>query len=181
MRPPIKIAILALIAAAGSFAQQKDWHLILDERLHYFGDHNWIVVADSAFSLRSAPGIETIVSGDSHVNTVRQVLDLLSKQTHVRPVIYTDSELPHVAEQDAPGISAYRQLLSGLLEKFFPVSPAKAILHRDMIRTIDEAAKTYNVLIIKTNIALPYTPVFFELSAGYWSDEAEQRLREAFR
>ena len=175
----MKIAILALLTAASSFAQQKGWHQILAERLPYFGEQNWIVVADSAFPLRSAPGIETIVSTDSHVNTVRQVLDLLSKQVHVRPVVHTDLELEHVAEQDAPGIGAYRQLLSGLFEKLLLEPPAKTIYHDRMLHTIDEAAKTYNVLIIKTNMVLPYTAVFFELKAGYWSDDAEKRLRES--
>src|SRR5579864_2898423 len=114
----MKIAILVLLAAASSFAQQKGWHQILAERLPYFGEHNWIVVADSAFPLRSAPGIETIISNNDEMNTVRPVLDLLSKQAHVRPVVYTDLELDHLAEQDAPGIGAFRQLLSSLLEKF---------------------------------------------------------------
>ncbi len=175
----MKIAILVFLTTASAFAQLKSWRQMLDERLPYFGENNWIVVADSAFPLRSTLGIETIISSDSHVNTVRQVLDLLSKQVHVKPVVYTDLELEHVAEQDAPGISAYRQLLSGLLEKFFAEPPAKVNYHTSMIRTIDEAAKTCDVLIIKTNMALPYTPVFFELKAGYWSDEAEKRLRES--
>jgi hypothetical protein len=175
----MKIAILVLLTAASTFAQVKSWHQMLEERLPYFGESNWIVVADSAFPLRSAPGIETIVSSDSHVSTVRQVLDLLSKQVHVRPVVHTDLELEHVAEQDAPGIDAYRQLLSGLFEKLLPEPPAKAIYHDRMLHTIDEAAKTYNVLIIKTKMALPYTAVFLELKAGYWSDEAEKRLRES--
>jgi hypothetical protein len=175
----MKIAILVLLTAASSFAQQKGWRQILQERLPYFGDQNWIVVADSAFALRSALGIETIISSDSHVNTVRQVLDLLSKQVHVRPIVHTDLELEHVAEQDAPGISAYRQLLAGLFEKLLLEPPAKPVYHTSMLRTIDEAAKTYNVLIIKTNMALPYTPVFVELRAGYWPDEAEKRLRES--
>ncbi len=175
----MKIAILVLLTTACCCAQQKGWHQILEERLPYFGENNWIVVADSAFPLRSALGVETIISSDSHVNTVRQVLDLLSKQVHVRPVVHTDLELEHVAEQDAPGISAYRQLLSGLLEKFLPEPPPKAIYHNGMIRTIDEAAKTYNVLIIKTRMALPYTAVFFELKTGYWPDDAEKRLRES--
>jgi hypothetical protein len=175
----LKIAILVLLTTASAFAQVKGWRQMLDDRLPYFGDHNWIVVADSAFPLRSAPGIETIVSSDSQVNTVRQVLDILSKQMHVKPIVRTDLELEHVAEQDAPGISAYRQLLSGLFEKFLPEPPPRPIAHANLIRYLDDAAKTYNVLIIKTNIALPYTPVFFELKAGYWSDEAEQRLRES--
>jgi hypothetical protein len=175
----MKIAVLALLTIASCFAQQKPWRQILDERLPYFGQGNWIVVTDSAFPLRSAAGIETVISNDSHVNTVRQVLELLSKNVHVRPVVYTDRELNHVAEQDAPGIDAYRQLLSGLFEKFFPDSNPRADQHAGMIRTIDEAAKTFNVLIIKTNMVLPYTSVFFELRAGYWSDEAEKRLRES--
>jgi len=106
MGRPTKIAILVLLTTASSFAQVKSWHQILGERLPYFGDQNWIVVADSAFPLRSSLGIETIVSSDSQVNTVRQVLDMLAKHAHVRPVVHTDLELEHVAEQDAPGESA---------------------------------------------------------------------------
>ncbi len=175
----MKIAILVLLTAASSFAQQRAWRQILDERLPYFGDHNWIVVADSAFSMRSAPGIETIVSSDSQVNTVRQVLNLLSKQVHVRPLVHIDLELEHLAEQDAPGISAYRQLLSGLFEKLLPEPPPRPTPHASLVRYVDETAKTSNVLIIKTNMTLPYTAVFFELRPAYWSDEAEQRLRES--
>jgi len=70
-------------------------------------------------------------------------------------------------------------LLAGLVEKLLPEPPARATYHISNVHTIDEAAKTYNVLIIKTNMALPYTPVFFELRAGYWSDAAEKRLRES--
>jgi hypothetical protein len=175
----MKIAILVLLTAASTFAQVKSWHQMLEERLPYFGEGNWIIVADSAFPLRSAPGIETIVSSDPQVNTVRQVLDLLSKQMHVRPVVHTDLELEHVAEQDAPGISAYRQLLSGLFEKFLPEPPVRPTSHASLVHYIDETAKTFNVLIIKTDMTLPYTAVFFELRTGYWSDDAEKRLRES--
>lgn len=175
----MKIAVLALLTIASSFAQQKPWRQILDERIPYFGEGNWIVVADSGFPLRSTAGFETVISNESHVNTVRQVLELLSKNPHVRPIVYTDRELSHMAEQDAPGIDAYRQLLSGLFDKFFPDSNARTDYHVGMMRTIDEAAKFCNVLIIKTNMALPYTSVFVELRAGYWSDDAEKRLRES--
>ena len=175
----MKIAILVLLTAASSFAQQKGWHQILDERLPYFGENNWIVVADSAFPLRSAPGIETIISSDSQVNTVRQVLDLLSKQVHVRPVVHTDLELEHVAEQDAPESARIASCSQVCLRSFFRNRLSEPISHASMVHTIDEAAKTYNVLIIKTNMALPYTAVFFELRAGYWSDDAEKRLRES--
>jgi hypothetical protein len=174
-----KIAILVLLTTASSFAQVKGWRQILDERLTFFGDQNWIVIADSGFPLLSAPGIETIVSNEPQVNTVRHVLDLLSKDEHVKPIVHNALELEHVAEQDAPGISAYRQLISGLFEKFLPEPPPKPTAHANLIHYVGEAAKTYNVLVIKTNMVLPYTAVFVELRTGYWSDEAEKRLRES--
>ena len=177
----MKLAILILLAAASSFAQQKPWRQILAERLPLFGDGNWIVVADSAFPLRSAPGVETIISDDSHLNTVRHVLDLLSKDGHIRPNIYTDVELKHVPEQDAQGIDAYRQLLSSLLEKFFPQPAVKTVPHATIMQTLDGTARSLNVLIIKTNSTLPYTSVFLELKPGYWQDDAEQRLRQSIQ
>ena len=177
-RSPIKLLALILLTAASSFAQQKGWRQVLTERLPYFGDGNWIVVADSAFPLRAAPGVEMVISGDSHLDTIRQLLDLLAKDAHVRPILYTDAELKHVPEQDAPGIEAYRQLFSALLEKLLPQPPVQA-WHASNMRSLDEAAKSMNVLIIKTNSTLPYTPVFIELKPGYWNEEAEQRLRQS--
>ena len=43
------------------------------------------------------------------------------------------------------------------------------------------AGATFRVLIIKTDMTLPYTSVFCELDCGYWSAAAEQRLREALK
>lgn len=34
-------------------------------------------------------------------------------------------------------------------------------------------------MIIKTDLPLPYTPVFIRLDCGYWSAEAEKELRTA--
>jgi hypothetical protein len=53
--------------------------------------------------------------------------------------------------------------------------------HEDIIKMLDKAAETFNVLILKTDLALPYTSVFFQLDCGYWSAEAEAKLREAIR
>ncbi len=44
---------------------------------------------------------------------------------------------------------------------------------------LNEAARLYDVLVIKTNLTIPYTSVFLELDCGYWAPEAEQRLRRA--
>ena len=36
---------------------------------------------------------------------------LLSECKHIKPTIYTDQELAFVSEEDAPGITAYREQL----------------------------------------------------------------------
>ncbi len=173
--------LILLPLASSASAQQKHWRQVLDERLPLYGHRNWIVVADSAYPLQSAPGIETIISTDSQVDTIRQVFAELSKRNHVRPVVYVDKELKFVEEQAAPGIGAFRQLLNGALEKFFTGQAAHAMLHEDIIKQLDQASKTFNVLIIKTNSLLPYTSLFLELRAGYWNDESEEHLRSLMR
>jgi len=40
-------------------------------------------------------------------------------------------------------------------------------------------AQIFRALIIKTGLTIPYTSIFFELDCGYWSAEAEQRLRQS--
>jgi hypothetical protein len=174
----LRLAALLLLAST-AFAQQKPWTQILSERLPYYGHRNWIVIADSAYPLQSAPGIETIVSNQSQTDTVRHVLEAIGRTAHVRPIVYTDVELKYVSEEDAVGISAYRQLLAGIFDKLLPGQKVVSMGHEDIINKLDQASKTFNVLIIKTNMVLPYTSVFLELRAGYWSDEAEQRLRQA--
>ena len=174
----LHLPILLLLVAGSAFGQ---WRSVLSDRLPRYGHRNWIVIADSAYPLQSAPGIETILSNESQVETIRYVLDVLTKAPHVRPVVYTDMELKYVPEEDAVGISAYRQLLSGLFEKFLPDQKVVSMGHEDIINKLDAASKTFNVLIIKTNMVLPYTSVFLELRAAYWGDEAEERLRQSIR
>ena len=48
-----------------------------------------------------------------------------------------------------------------------------------IIHELDEAGRAFHVLVIKTNMTIPYTSVFLELRAAYWGDEAEERLRKS--
>ncbi len=98
----------------------------------------------------------------------------MSKTSHVRPIIYHDSELQNVSEADAPGIKAYHRELEPLLQK----CAVRTIPHEELIARLDEAARVFRILILKTGMTLPYTSVFFELDCGYWSTEAEKRLRD---
>ena len=50
--------------------------------------------------------------------------------------------------------------------------------HEQIIGKLDAAGKTFQVLLLKTNMTIPYTSVFFELECGYWDAASEKRLRE---
>jgi hypothetical protein len=51
--------------------------------------------------------------------------------------------------------------------------------HEELIAKLDEAAKTFRVFVLKTNLTLPYTSVFLELDCGYWDSRAEAELRKS--
>ena len=51
--------------------------------------------------------------------------------------------------------------------------------HEQIIAKLDQTAQVFRVLIIKTELTIPYTSIFFELDCGYWTPRAEQRLRQA--
>jgi hypothetical protein len=154
-----------------------DWKDVLAERVKAFGHRNWVVVADSAYPVQTRGGIETVVTGADHLTVLRAVLDELARSKHVRPVVYLDAELPLVPEADAPGIGAYRAGLGKVLGDRRPQS----LPHEGVIARLDKAGETFRVLVLKTDLTLPYTSVFLELDCGYWSPDAERRLRESVK
>ncbi len=173
------LIIVSMAVAAGCASQSgsagPSWQQKLQETIPVFGHRNWIVIADSAYPAQSRSGIETVVSGADQIEVVEKTLAAVAASRHVRPIIYTDQELKFVREEDAPGISAYRQQLGKLLEK----REVNVLEHEKIISLLDQAGQTFRVLIIKTNMTLPYTSVFLQLDCGYWSADAEQRLRKA--
>ena len=166
--------LLTLIMTTNVFSSET-WKEKLQKELPLLGHRNWIVVADSAYPLQTAPGIETICAEADQVTVVKEVLAALAKTKHVKPIIYTDTEMKFVAEANAPGISAYRDTLGHILAN----QPAQLLPHEQIIAKLDEAGKTFKVLLIKTPLTVPYTSVFFQLECGYWNAEAEKQLRDA--
>ncbi|MBZ5687955.1 MAG: hypothetical protein LAP86_23315 [Acidobacteriia bacterium] len=169
----LTVTILSFAPVLAS-AQSPDWGTRLNEELPLLGHRNWIAVVDSAYPLQTSAGVETIETNASQLDVVRTVLDQLSKAKHVRPVILTDAELKVVPEADAAGVTAYREALSSLLGK----TNLQSLPHEEIIAKLDEAGKTFHVLVLKTNMTIPYTSVFIRLECGYWSADAEKRLRE---
>jgi L-fucose mutarotase/ribose pyranase (RbsD/FucU family) len=152
-----------------------DWQATLKAELPRMGHRNFIVIADSAYPLQSAPGIRTIATGGNQLDVITTVLGEIRKAKHVSPIIHIDSELDHVTEAAAPGIGEYRK---GLAAALADAQPSK-LPHMEIIKKLDASAELFNVLILKTDLALPYTSVFIELDCGYWSAEKEAALRKA--
>jgi len=150
------------------------WRRVVKEQLPLLGHRNWIVVADSAYPAQISPGIETIASGADQVLVVKEVIKAVDEAEHVRAKIYLDAELKYVPQSDAPGIDNYRRQLNSILADKKTVYVA----HEELIAKLDEAAKTFKILLLKTDMTLPYTSVFLELDCGYWNAEVEQRLRQ---
>ena len=151
-----------------------DWELQLNALLPVFGHRNWIVVADSAYPAQSKPGIDTIVSGEDQIHVVQKVLAAIAACKHIRANVYVDKELGFVNGNDAPGISRYRADLEATLGS----ASVKQLPHEDIITRLDQSAQVFRILIIKTEMTIPYTSVFFELDCGYWDANAEKRLRQ---
>ncbi|HEY3897917.1 MAG TPA: RbsD/FucU domain-containing protein [Chthoniobacter sp.] len=154
---------------------QAPWQSKLEQEIPLLGHRNWIVIADSAYPWQTAPGIETINTGATQLEVVKTVLDALGHAPHVKPIIYVDAEMQHVPEADAKGITTYRDDLSKLLAK----REVQSLPHEQIIAKLDEAGKTFHVLLLKTNLTIPYTSVFLQLDCAYWNADAERRLREA--
>lgn len=154
---------------------ETDWKTKVEEILARYGHRNWIVVADAAYPQQSNPAIETIVIDASQLETVGYVNELIEKASHVDPIIYLDQELAYVSEKNAKGVGNYRKELEKILEGKI----VNKKLHEDIISELDESAKLFNVLVLKTNMTIPYTSVFFQLECGYWPAESEQEMRKA--
>jgi L-fucose mutarotase/ribose pyranase (RbsD/FucU family) len=168
-------ALLLLFSTAMTLpAAPATWQQIVQERLPEYGHRNWIVIADSAYPAQSKPGIETIVAHADQMTVVRGVLSILSHARHVTPTLFLDQELQFLEEKESPGIDVYRDQINTLLMG----KPAQRLLHEQIIAKLDEVSQTFRVLIIKTNMTLPYTTVFLQLDCAYWPPDAEKRLRE---
>jgi L-fucose mutarotase/ribose pyranase (RbsD/FucU family) len=159
----------------GAAMASKEWQQHLNAILPAYGHRNWIVVADSAYPAQSKPGIETVVTGAEQIEVTRTVLAAVRASRHVRANVYVDRELEFVADNDAPGAEKYRNELAVLLNDANRIP----LIHEDIIAKLDAVSQVFRVLILKTEMAIPYTSVFFELGCSYWPREAEQRMRAA--
>jgi hypothetical protein len=175
------ISLFALFSCSKKVQQKEEttssasqnWKTEVESTIQLYGHRNWIVVADGAYPKQSNPAIKTIAVDAHQLEVVQFVNEAIKKSTHVQANIFVDKEMAFVPEKDAKGIEKYRIDLNKILE----AKKVQTMLHEDIIRELDNSAKVFEVLIIKTNLTIPYTSVFFQLDCSYWNAEAEQNLR----
>jgi D-ribose pyranose/furanose isomerase RbsD len=158
-------------------AKPAAWTETLTKVLPALGHRNWIVVADAAFPLQISPGSETIVAGEDHFAVLDKVLRAVDGAKHIRPKIWLDKELAFVTEDLAPGADEAKRRLDEALQG----RGAVPVLHEDLIARLDQAGRTFKIVMVKTTLAVPYTSVFLELDCGYWPSENEARMRERMK
>ncbi len=150
-----------------------NWQKVLADRLPAYGHRNWIVVADSAYPAQAKDGIETVVADADQLRVLEVVLAALAKSKHVTPIVHTDQELKYLDDAQAPGVEAYRDSLAAI----FKDKTVESLPHEKIIEKLDEVSRTFRVLVIKTNMTVPYTSVFLQLDCAYWGPDAEKGLR----
>lgn len=158
-------------------ANPTSWQAKVHEELPLLGHRNWIVIVDSAYPLQTSPGIETVDTGTDQLTVLQEVLHFIAHSRHVTPVVFMDAELPYVTEENAPGVVNYRGDLKAALGDL----PVHSVLHEQLIQQMNQTSNSFHVLILKTTLTIPYTSVFLRLDCKYWSDDAEQQLRQAMK
>ncbi len=167
------LSCAAIAAYAVPPATQPNWKMKVAAEMPLLGHRNWILVVDSAYPLQSSPGVETIETNANQIDVVRAVLSTMNASIHVRPDIYMDAELPFVSDSDAPGAATYRTQIANLLHDY----QIESVPHDKIIANIGETGSQFHVLVLKTNMTIPYSSVFIRLDCKYWSADAEKRMR----
>ena len=169
----LSILLAAPMLLAAPPSSSPAWKAKVTQTLPLLGHRNWILIVDSAYPLQTSSGVETVATSAPLPEVLRYVLDTVNHSIHVRPDIFMDAELPYVPDADAPGASAYRTQIANLLRGH----TVQSLPHEQIIDQIDQTSKLFHVLVLKTNLAIPYTSVFIRLNCKYWPDDAEKRLR----
>lgn len=129
---------------------------------------HWKNVLAQLADLNTVNSVLTVAPGTPLPFFHRHLSNLMSIYS-----IWTRS-YPFVPDYDAPGASAYRAQIGNLLRNY----KIESHPHDQIISDIDEAGKTFHILVLKTNMTIPYSSVFIRLDCKYWSTDAERRLRE---
>jgi len=169
-------AVCALLWVVGCMhtGSGNDWRAAVDNQAAQLGYRNWIVIAEASFPAHSRIGVRKVTAPVEVPEALDYVLQALERTENVRPQIYLTRELRSVENDFAPGIDELRKRLQASLHGHEPAE----LDQQSLLTLLEDANRSFDVLVIRTQTALPYSSVFLELKPGYWDADSESRLRE---
>ncbi len=170
------LALVVAFLSLGCAGVQNNppWHAAVDRQAGQLGYRNWIVIAEASFPAQSRPGIRQVTASVDVPEALDYVLNVLEQTENVRSHIYVPRELRSVENDFAPGIDELRKRLKDSLHGH----ETAELEQQSLLTLLEDANRSFDVLVIRTTTALPYSSVFLELKPGYWDVDSETRLRE---
>ena len=163
-----------LSLGCASIADDSTWEAAVRRQVGQLGYRNWIVIAEASFPAHNRPGIRQMNAAVDVPQALDYVLKTLEQTENVRPQIYVSRELRSVENDFAPGIDELRKNLLNSLHGH----ETTELDQQSLLTLLEDASGSFDVLVIRTPTALPYSSVFLELQPGYWDVDSETRLRE---
>lgn len=172
--------ILTCVMAASSLGcsifprQSSTWKDAVNRQVSQLGYRNWVIVAEASFPAHSRPGFRQVTADVDVPEAVDYVLNSLETTQHVRPRVYLPREQRSVENDFAPGIDEMRKKIRASLHGH----ESTELEQQSLLTLLEDASRSFDVLVIRTHTALPYSSVFLELQPGYWDADSESRLRD---
>lgn len=171
------IALTALLWIGGCAmpaVSTPDWQRAVDRQVAQLGYRNWIIIAEASFPAHSRPGFRQVVADVEVTEALDYVIQAMETTENVRPNVYLTRESRAVENDFAPGMDDFRERMRQALHAHETVM----LDQQSLLTLVEDANRRFDVLVIRTRTALPYTSVFLELLPGYWDADSEMRLRE---
>jgi len=174
--------ILTCVMAVSSlgcsiFPRQSTWKDAVNRQVSQLGYRNWVIVAEASFPAHNRPGFRQVTADVDVPVAVDYVLNSLERTQHVRPRVYLPREQRSVENDFAPGIDEMRKKIRASLHGH----ESTELEQQSLLTLLEDASRSFDVLVIRTHTALPYSSVFLELQPGYWDADSESRLRDRIR
>ncbi len=168
------LGLTLLSLGCAGMKNDQSWKGAVDRQAGQLGYRNWIVIAEASFPAHSRPGMRQVNASAEIPEVVDYVLQTLEQTESVKPQMYVTRELRAVENDFAPGIDEHRKLLQNSLHGH----ETTELDQQSLLTLLEDANRSFDVLVIRTPTALPYTSVFLELQPGYWDVDSEARLRD---
>lgn len=163
-----------LLSACVMPSSDSAWKGAVERQASQLGYRNWIVIAEASFPAHNQPGIRQVSAPVEVPEALDYVLHTLEQTENVRPQVYLARELRSVENDFAPGIDTVRARIQNALHGHEPTE----LEQQSLLTLMEDANRNFDILVVRTQTALPYSSVFLELRPGYWDADSESRLRE---